>query len=89
MAQLMHEARLEMPEEIDSWEEVDAEDVKEDMRRDRLRMRWEKERRERVEKGLEVDEQDEGKCSGGVAEVCEDGANLDRTYASVYTEEED
>ncbi|KAF2438316.1 hypothetical protein P171DRAFT_490985 [Karstenula rhodostoma CBS 690.94] len=61
MSQIMHEARLETPEEIDEWEEVDTEDVKEDMRRERLRMKWERKRKEREGAGVGVDNDgDEG-----------------------------
>jgi hypothetical protein len=57
-AALMHEARLAIPEELDEWQEVDGEDVKEDMRVDWLRLRWEKERAEKLAAGIAVDEND-------------------------------
>ncbi|KAF9736954.1 hypothetical protein PMIN06_011827 [Paraphaeosphaeria minitans] len=60
MSKSMQEAWLETPEEIDEWEEVDGNNVKEDMRRDRLRIKWETERKGKKERGEEVDEDDEG-----------------------------
>ncbi|OAG02802.1 uncharacterized protein CC84DRAFT_1219747 [Paraphaeosphaeria sporulosa] len=60
LTKIMQEARLEMPEEIDEWEEVDEEDVREDMQWDRLRMKWEKERKEKKDRGEDVNEDDEG-----------------------------
>lgn len=40
----MEDARLDTPEAIDEWQEVDQKEVKEEMRVDRVRVRRERER---------------------------------------------
>ncbi|KAJ4356842.1 uncharacterized protein N0V89_004879 [Didymosphaeria variabile] len=59
-SQTTEEAKEECEENIDEWEEVDGDHVRDDMRKDQLRLRWQREHNVLLGTGGEDEHKDKG-----------------------------